>query len=834
MLLVSFMEIREHRHHSGRSAWPLIICRGARAPVAWLLGFDEGKGATSARQPSFAFGSCLGLTTPLILPPKQRPTLPRRGTSIHSSITANMEPSAKRLRILQSVEVDETNPDYVQAKQKQQQKFKGRLESIFAKYESMHESMSDVIDMRENKVVLDRGHLRRLNRQVNRKETRLLDNFGLAAGKEVEDEPSESEQEEQDSEDELAPTQPVESSRGQLKRKRSEEIATTTGPRSASLGTKKHSSLLSDQRVAPVLPIAAPTTPNPAANLLQLVQFPQTPAGQQAQTSFYATLAQTINQAVQQAVAPLFSGALPRPPHIQVPYVHTLGLPTTPLVHNDTIAPATDPKWFFPPLSAELKSSEIAQSSPVPPTQPQPPLELDNMEATGPVNAVQEQETQLANNVGEMAQNTTISCAVMRRPEERSIPNTNNQRRSSPRVEVQVKRGRSRNEPKYQFTQEDDVYISRQKVLQHRSWLKIKNSKEKWKRWPVSAFHHRWSSHLKGQNLHLKAPSTPQAVQGVRQSSKGSSYGFPSNHLPTPSSLEHTESSELVEDPRPESKDIFPSSGPHFDDDELELLSIAGGVSDGEQLLTGADEDGPYFPKADEVILPSVELTEFIDEYTLQQGLLDDSPTRDVTPTVGTITLASLKTEMQVSSPMSNQIHVAQPIAYEAVADSEVEDDEVETIGYGSSARRKASYVCNICGTVYQNAKNLQRHQANPRSTHDKWRPKSTSIDLVGDDELQASASTSPPMKREFSTPPPTSLLFSTPVPHPRLHPNVPSSGVKSASGLSRKAYLKQIKQSWTKKSTPGPKGLAKRKSFHTLPRKQAWAGDASDDELGM
>ena len=115
------------------------------------------------------------------------------------------------MRIWQSVEVDEENVEYIKAKQKQQQKFKGRLESIFEKYGNMHESMSDEIDMTTNRVVVDRGHLRRLKRQVGRKETILLDTLGLAVEKEPE-QGSEEEENGEDSEDELAPAQPEKSS----------------------------------------------------------------------------------------------------------------------------------------------------------------------------------------------------------------------------------------------------------------------------------------------------------------------------------------------------------------------------------------------------------------------------------------------------------------------------------------------------------------------------------------------------------------------------------------------------------------------------------------------
>ena len=102
------------------------------------------------------------------------------------------------MRILQSVEVDEENEEYINAKRKQQQKFKGRLESIFDKYGSMHESMSDEIDMKLNRVVVDRGHLRRLKRQVNRKETMLLDTLGLTVGHEPEEQCEEEEEKVED------------------------------------------------------------------------------------------------------------------------------------------------------------------------------------------------------------------------------------------------------------------------------------------------------------------------------------------------------------------------------------------------------------------------------------------------------------------------------------------------------------------------------------------------------------------------------------------------------------------------------------------------------------
>ncbi|KAH7076479.1 hypothetical protein BKA63DRAFT_510167 [Paraphoma chrysanthemicola] len=749
----------------------------------------------------------------------------RPESSAHSHMRAPMDPPAKRLRILQSVDVDDTHPDYVQAKQKAQQRLKGRFESIFTKYENMHESMSDEIDMNECKIVVDRGHLRRMVRQAHRKETILLDNLGMAAGKESDQEQPESEHEGDDSEDELAPTEPAKSATGR-KRKRSEEATVATDVLPLSQEGEAPSAIPSDSSVAPILPNTVPITPDPAASLLQLVQFPQTPAGQQAQTSFYATLAQTINQAVQQAVAPLFSSVLSTPRSFQNPFALSLNPPTISAVNSDKITPAKDPKWFFPPLSVEPRNSAVAQSSPKAPPEAQPAPSMPATDDLIEANGVHEQGAK------EISQDTTISVEAMRRPDERRASRSSGYtRRSSPRVEVQHK---PRRRPKYHFTEEDDIHLSKQKVVLNRSWTEIRASVESWRSWPLNTFRQRWLNHLEGRNLHLKALSISQAVQRDRQSSGESDAELPSNHLPTPSSLGHTDGSEPIDNVQRLSKDNMPSSSTHFDDDELELLSLAGADSDGEQLPAVLDEDEPFFPSADEMILPSVETTDFVDEDALQQGLLDDSPMRDITPVVATGTSIEIKLETELSSPTGKRIRAPRPIAFQALADSETEDTEVEHGGPASSHKGHASHVCSICGAVYKTAKNLQRHQANPSSAHDKLRPRSNSIDVVGNDELQASESTTPRIKREFSTPPPISFLFSTPAPQSRKRADLPSSGIKSASGISRKEYLKQVKQSWTKKSTPGSKGLAKRKSFHTLPRKQIWSGDVSDDELGV
>jgi hypothetical protein len=701
-----------------------------------------------------------------------------------------MEPPAKRLRILHSVEPDETDLDFIHAKQKVQQKFKGRLESIFTKYESMHESMSDEIDMRENKVVVDRGHLRRLGRQVNRKETQiLLDTLGLAGGKEPEEQSGDEEEAEYESADELAPTELPKSSSGRTKKPQQ------PGPAGVLGASSQENGRLQDRASPPIVSTAAqsltqhmPATPNPAANLLQLVQFPQTPAGQQAHSSFYATLAQTINQAVQQAVAPLFSTLLPNAPNAQLSFATPLPRPATPTISNDQIAPATDPKWFFPPLTKELHQLAV-QSSPLPAsastsqdTQPhgkervpqhQHPLD-DGDESACIYNA------QIAHSSPTHVRKDT---SVASRP-----------RRSSPRVEIPTKCKRV---PKYQFTEADDIHISALRVLYERNWLQIRDSKEIWKSWPLNAFSNRWHLHLKDRDLHLQAQSTPRAPSHV---SENEATVSPLHHLPTPSSLVHEDTAKQEDiDMKAESTEAVPSSSAHFDDDELDLLSLNGGNSDEEQLPTETEADENIFSDDEDVILPSVETADSSSEDELQQGLLEGLPRPETTPKATLPTSTAIKIEPPLSSPAKRRGRQRLPNSSHAVPDSEDSN-----------------------------------HLEHPQSSHENPPSRSASLDLVGDeDELQIFEPTTPRIKREFSTPPPTGFLFSTPAAQSLSRANKASLGVKSASGLSRNAYRKQVKQSWTKKLTPAPKSLSKRKSFNTLPRKRAWAEDGeSEDEL--
>ncbi|KAH8621237.1 hypothetical protein IG631_24087 [Alternaria alternata] len=99
---------------------------------------------------------------------------------------------------------------------------------------------------------------------------------------------------------------------------------------------------MSPQSNVPVTSIpqlSIPQTPN--------IQLPQPPVRQGAPPAFSAKLLQTINQAVHQFTAGL------NIPNTPTTFTNAAPAPTTPMTTNDKVAPATDPKWVFPPLPAE-------------------------------------------------------------------------------------------------------------------------------------------------------------------------------------------------------------------------------------------------------------------------------------------------------------------------------------------------------------------------------------------------------------------------------------------------------------------------------------------------
>lgn len=725
----------------------------------------------------------------------------------------------KRLRLAAVDDVDETDPDYIKAKQEQQRKFKGRLESIFAKFGDMHESMSDEIDMTSNKIVVDRGHLRRIDRQMRRDRNAAKDVWQEV----IRDEPEE-EGKSEDSEDELAPTQLP---------KIKKDSENSNAPQSA---TKSQTAIptLPQHLVAQRYIPQVPATPNPAAQLLQFVQFPTTPAGQQAQNSFYATLTQTINQAVQQAVAPLVSSFIQKTPHLQLPYTTI----TTPVPKTDLVAPPTDPKWFFPPLPAKQDQPEPQTSSPI----------ASNSRISNPSFAEHAQvaieqdesefdEAQPEADEPQVSSPPMIASAALARGDFRK-----RQRKTSPRVETQNERKKRRQPRKYIFTHEDDVFITKKKLVDGWTWNQIISSKHEWCTWPRTTFWQHWAFRLKGRNLHLEASETAESEE---QDSPDQRHEVGQNQLLTPSWSEHEEEKVELVIQNSSLTAVNVSSSAHYDEDDLDLLSLHGGDQDELPLaMEEVDEidHETFFPDADEDIIPSIEVTDFVDEDDLQRGLLEDSEGEEeetiIAETQESITAeiressVYIKTEEGLSSPIYKRKRAR--ITYQAVADTEsAEEDENTLLTNEPLSSLPMHYTCQTCNAMLKTEKNLERHIAKQHPPPTITQARSQSLDLIVDDdiELPFTPSTKPVKSENDTSSPARNFLFSTPA---RVHARSdnPSSGVRSASGLSRRAFLKQTKQAWAKNKTP--KGLQKRQSFNALPRKRVWedGGRDSEDEL--
>ncbi|KZM26321.1 uncharacterized protein EKO05_0002164 [Ascochyta rabiei] len=708
-----------------------------------------------------------------------------------------MEPPAKRLRILQSVDVDETNPDYIAAKQKQQLKFKGRLESLFAKYEGLHESMSDEIDFRTGKLVVDRGHLRRLHRQIERKEPTLLDSL-LEPGLDKED-ASEKEEEQAESDDELAPTQAP-----KRKNDTARDQSSVAQP-ARQLGAEP---VTSPSHTVPTEAVQAnalqlPNTPNPAASLLQHVHFPQTPLGQQAQAAFYANLNQTIAQAVQHAVAPLLSSLFQITPNVPLAQAPVFPVPSPYISGTDNVRPATDPKWYFPPMSVAKEAQQTIEQRSSPPVMDKPLPEITNrVEASSPLvhrRRSPKVHVHIQRNLTPKKRlNPTTSPQLnLNSAREDSLPVLDSNNDSNPGVESPIILPSKVRFSKYQFSEEDDVYISRKRALHNLSFPEIKAGREKWSSWPASALYNRWINHIKDRQLHLQetlktgrslhSSSTPPEHEEQFFSSKEiPETSSASHHLPTPSSLGQNDS-------HVEGAVIPPSS--HFDDDELELLSLAGADVGQEVPSVGDYEDDDVYPTLDE-ILPSIEGADFRNEDELQ--------------------LEMLKTE---------ESETEERVPQKALPSTIPETQDSIVIASSPSYKRQTTHK--------------QKPKPKPLRTYRAMSDSESDLDLIGASDGPTPTTPRITIKRESLTPQASKFLCSSPAfktPHaiPQSSRLV-SSGAKSTGKLDRRAYLKEVKQSWTKK-TPGAKGLQnKRRSLNLQPpaHRRRWAEvEDSDDEL--
>lgn len=213
--------------------------------------------------------------------------------------------------------------------------YRSRLEQIMAKYENMADARSDVIDLRADKLVIDNGHLRSLQRDRKAVEASLF----------LGDFVNENGHYDEDSEDELATVQPVSATKP---KKKSEERAAKNAqtPCKSTPKTAEVDRTMDKKTPASKAPVVAQTpitaTPKPA-----LPQAVATPVPGDQTTLLHAlyqhtlAMSQVLQQVLPHATPDLQrTAALLNTPMAASPF--TLALPSS------TVAPAPSGPWSYP------------------------------------------------------------------------------------------------------------------------------------------------------------------------------------------------------------------------------------------------------------------------------------------------------------------------------------------------------------------------------------------------------------------------------------------------------------------------------------------------------
>lgn len=624
-----------------------------------------------------------------------------------------------------------------------------------------------------------------------------------------EDSPEEEEGDDQaESEDELAPTQARKRKRDSVDNR--EDIAQSS-ERDTSTSTKPPPQAV-PTAIAQPHALQVPSTPNPAANLFQQIQ--QTPLDQQAQAALFANLNQTIAQAVQQAVAPFLSILQNTPNGQAATPLLAASAPHLPCV--DSVRPAADPKWYFPPISAakDFRPSDVHRSSPPIAEEAQPQTE-DCPQVSSPIVArrrspkVRVQRRQSTAKTKQSSQVPEPNAERSQSSHLLSASNPDDEIKEASLADNDTPSGKGRRRRsirKYHFTAEEDVYISKRKELHNMSFKAIKDSKTKWSQWPLSAFYNHWRDCLKDKSLHLRdGLGTASIVQHASQTPiEPEEHFFSSIEIPETSSAEHrlpTPSSLEQEDSHVE-KTAAPSSS-HFDDDELELLSLA----DADLSRHSSQYVGDAYPTPDDPY-PSIEGEEFHDlrgEADFQRELQDELEDE---------IRGDLKVE---DSPTPAAV---QP----KILPSTIPETQESVLVVSTPSQKQRP-------NTRPESKSKPKSKPAPIS-----RASSDDLDLIGSNDKPTASQVN--IKQEPQSPLAMRILCSPPVPKtPRAAPQSSVLMAKSTGQLGKKASNKEIKQLWA--SGKGKKtSLQKRRSLNVLsavknrPLLAAVDLEGSDDEL--
>ncbi|KAF2636708.1 hypothetical protein P280DRAFT_533340 [Massarina eburnea CBS 473.64] len=758
----------------------------------------------------------------------------------------DMASPPKRLRILQSVEVDETNPDYIAAQEKQKSKLKTKFESIFAKYEAMPESMSDEIDMRTGTIVVDRGHMRRLDRDYRqnrggRRPGQLLDDVIGGKGrkeKEEGEEDSENEEEKEDSEDDLAPPKPEPRTRKQERGLLSPAGTVSSLPQQA------------PQSPPPYTPAAPVPNPNaqppafdasiPAVNWVQqMMPLPPTPAGQLAQNTIMAQ----ITQAIQQAIHPFMVNMLASSPGVQP----QPAIPVPPASSHN----ANTGDLYTSTTATTLRAAPLPEMS-----SDQPDASLSSTVVTRLQSPKQRR----------IARCVYIQSKRSKRPSDQDISHLD----TSPMVHLSTN---ELNAPSSNPMSTNPRSAKRRRIVPDDETIQ-----------DINDIPPEMQKRTIGKR---KPPTTKEEYRGHSPSSR-----IPSpnevGHLPTPSSTFQDRMAEFDEreaklaeekakldkesirldkeiaklnkggaklDEKIEiqeeqaDQDAMIGAGEYFDDDERDLLSLTGDSDDG--LPTNDHMEHDDLP-SNEIVLPSVELDELMQDEDLLQDehiIQDEDEDKDILHDMIAKATPSKETtdhEGRISTTPQQAIPSSAPkptIKHQSmdIEPYSASDNDLTPIGLSSPSNPKPAptHTCPTCNKPFKLAQNLSKHIQ-------KFHPTSTAITTTEEpDELLAPFT---PIKRESLTPPlshlfvapPKTLAFQTPASAPQLR----DVGVASSSGaqdsakdppkkLARSAFLNKVKKSWAKKGSETERRRMTWKTWKVTPRKRGGMGEGDGDGDG-
>ncbi|KAF2707510.1 hypothetical protein K504DRAFT_37328 [Pleomassaria siparia CBS 279.74] len=419
-----------------------------------------------------------------------------------------MEPPAKRLRILKSVDVDEDSSEYIRKKREAEAQLKNQFESIFAKYENMPESMTDEVDMVTGTVVVDRGHLRSLQNQpsalraANFLEDLLVDSAepgAINAGHE----------DYEDDTDELAPPESLKKRMQKTTKtgtlgQANDQITSIPPEIPANLSSNIANTPISTGLVQHAQVTQLPASmmhfaqlPPAPASLTQLAQLPPTPENQLVQNNFLAAFSQTMVQAVHQAFSIANSMGNPSVPNCSsTPFAQPYIAPST----TDAVAPATNSKWYFPPLPERRGQQISAQSTAIPNADAvrkrRVPFQAKPIRA--PARTVESQ----------LHQNAT---------DEPTISNEGNPISDTRFLAPKTCR---RVNAIYVFSRDDDAYIVEQVEDHNVGWEEIRRGRSAWKHWPLTAIQNRYENYLRGRNRclgisHNQGDSRDEELRGA-------------------------------------------------------------------------------------------------------------------------------------------------------------------------------------------------------------------------------------------------------------------------------------------------------------------------------